>query len=377
MRPTALTALALVAGLLGALGPAAARAGAAPDYGNPAAWVCRPGAETACTSELDAMVVTADGARTFQAFQPAADAPIDCFYVYPTVSHETTDYADMQASPEVVRTVHDQAGRLTARCRLYAPIYRQLTSAGLARQMAGDGGRKLDFEAPLRDVTAAWRWYLANANHGRGVVLVGHSQGSIILQRLIASEIDGRPAQARLVAAFLAGDPALPVPRGARVGGVFKSIPLCQAPAHLGCVYVWGDYAADDASAPKVFGADPGGGMQAGCEDPAAPSGGSGPLKSYLRRPAMAPEGDPPWVEAVGQLSVACVDDGRNDIARVTVLPGRYADLFSTAFAASGRSGWGLHPRDIGLTQGNILDRLADESAAWTARSAKAPPRGR
>ena len=315
----------------------------------------------------------ADGSRTPHAFHPAAAPAVDCFYVYPTVSHETTDYSDLQATPEVRNVVRDQAGRLTSRCRLFAPVYRQLTSAGLKHALDADAkGGALNWDPPYRDVLAAWRDYLGRDNRGRGVVLVGHSQGAILLQRLIAEEIDGRPVQARLVAAFLAGDPSLPVPAGARVGGAFKSTPLCAAAAQTGCVYVWADYRAGDAASPKAFGLDPGGALRAGCADPAAPSGGSGALTAYLPRPAIAPADDPPWVEVRGQLTVACVDDGRNHVARVTVLPTRFHDLLEGAFdRMSSRPGWGLHTLDMALTQSAVLDRIGDETAAWTAR----PPR--
>lgn len=367
MRP-----FALLAALLAGAAQAAEAPTGAVDYADPANWVCRPGREATCTTGLDAMEVRADGARTPRPFRPAAAPAVDCFYVYPTVSRETSDYSDLQASPEVAEIVRDQAGRLTSLCRLFAPVYRQLTSTGLKHALDADpGGGALNWDAPYSDVRAAWRDYLRRDNRGRGVVLVGHSQGTILLQRLIAEEIDGRPAQARLVAAFLAGDPALPVPAGARVGGVFRSVPLCAASAQTGCAYAWADYRAGDAATPLAFGVDPGKGLVAGCVDPAAPSGGSGALTAYLPRPAFAPDADPPWVEVRGQLTVACVDDGRNQVARVTVLPTRFHDLLEAAFdRASRRPGWGLHTLDMALTQSAVLDRVAEESAAWTARPA-------
>ena len=336
------------------------------NYGDAATWLCRPGAESACTTGLDAMVVTADGARTLQTFQPAADPHIDCFYVYQTVSSEPSTYADMAASPEVAATVRTQAGRLTSRCRLFAPIYRQLTSAGLRKVMGA--GQDPDWDGPYQDVRAAWRWYLAHDNHGRGVVLVGHSQGTILLQRLIAEEIDGRPVQKRLVSAFLAGDPSLAVPPGARMGGTFKAIPLCAAAREVGCTYVWGDYAADDADDHRLFGHSPGGGLVAGCDSPAAPGGGGGALKAYLPRPAMAADSDPPSVELIGQLSAQCRADGQGDVVRVSVLPSRYQALLTHRFERSTHSGWGLHRIDLDLHQGDILDVLAAETATWTQR---------
>ena len=339
-----------------------------PDYGAVASWLCRPGAEAACTRDLDAVAITADGARTPVSFPPAKDTPIDCFYVYPTASHEQGDYADMTASPELVATARRQAGRLATRCRLYAPIYRQLTGPGLDRALAS--GKAIDWDSPYRDVLAAWRWYLAHDNHGRGVVLVGHSQGTILLQRLIAEEIDGRPAQKRLVGAFLAGDPGLPVPVGARVGGVFKSIPLCRAAAEVGCVYVWADYLAGEApNHDRLFGHSPGGGLVAGCVTPAAPGGGAGALKAFLPKPAMGPPDDPPTVELIGQLSATCEADAEGDVVKVSVLPGRYANLLSAGLGRSAAAPtWGLHRLDLDLPQGNVLDVLEAESAAWARR---------
>ncbi len=57
---------------------------------------------------------------------------------------------------------------------------------------------------------AAWRDYLAHDNHGRGVVLIGHSQGAYVLRHLVKTVIDRSPAQRRLlVSAILLGGQVL------------------------------------------------------------------------------------------------------------------------------------------------------------------------
>lgn len=99
-------------------------ASAAPDYAIAANWACRPGAETACTSGLDAIAISADGQRQPDPFVAAPAPAIDCFYVYPTVSHEQSDYSDLAPGPEVISAISAQAGRLASRCRLFAPLYR-------------------------------------------------------------------------------------------------------------------------------------------------------------------------------------------------------------------------------------------------------------
>ena len=211
----------------------------ATDYSVVAHWVCRPESNIPCTTALDSQVLNADGSTQAQPFTPAANPPIDCFYVYPTVSQEQTQYASLTETPIIEAVTRQQVGRLSSRCRVFAPIYRQVTNYGLSHggsESTGSG------DPPLQDVQGAWAYYLQHDNKGRGVVIVGHSQGTILLQRLMAESIDGTTTQALLVSAFLAGDPSLAVPPGGVVGGTFAHIPTCSSAAQTGCVYAWGSY---------------------------------------------------------------------------------------------------------------------------------------
>src|SRR5688572_2639347 len=68
------------------------------DYGNEASWLCRPGRKgDACDIDLTTTVIGADGTMTREAFTPNPKAPIDCFYVYPTVSTDPGVNSDMIA----------------------------------------------------------------------------------------------------------------------------------------------------------------------------------------------------------------------------------------------------------------------------------------
>jgi Protein of unknown function (DUF3089) len=329
----------------------------ATDYSVTAHWVCRPGSDTVCTTGLDALVQFADGSTQMQPFKPAADPPIDCFYIYPTVSAEQTAYADLTDSPEIQAVTREQAGRLSSRCRVFAPIYRQETSYGLNHASPHS-------DSPQLDVQGAWEYYLQHDNQGRGVVLVGHSQGTILLQQLIAETIDGTANQALLVSAFLAGDTSLAVPPGSTVGGSFSHIPTCTSAAQTGCVYVWASYLAGDASAPPIFGSSRGDSFASACVNPAAPAGGTGMLKFYY-----AGNNPPAWVEAVGQVTGQCQSGSGANIFVVTVLPGKFATkLTSTLKAAEVAPGWGVHPLDISLVLGNMLDVLDAEIATWQAQ---------
>ena len=76
--------------------PAVPAAAAAPtDYANPAVWLCRPDARDACTASQDATIVAVNGTLTREKFHAAKSPPIDCFYVYPTVSNEAGGNSDL------------------------------------------------------------------------------------------------------------------------------------------------------------------------------------------------------------------------------------------------------------------------------------------
>jgi len=330
------------------------------DYANPGNWACRPGVDDGtCSANLDAVKIVADGTRTPAPHIVAKDPPIDCFYVYPTASQDKTMFSDLALDEAEKRSIHGQAARLTARCRLFVPIYHQFTMAALAWTTHQTAAAP-DFDIPYRDVLTAWKSYLAHDNHGRGVVLVGHSQGAIILKQLIAEQIDGKPAQKLLVAAYLAGNPDLNAKS-------FHDVKPCAAPDQTGCVIAWSSY-LDSYDGPRVFGATPSGAPPL-CVNPAAIGGGRGALETYLTKPSFAPPNDPPYVELAGQLTAQCVADAQGAVLRVHIEPGPAAGLLGVVMQRySPAPGWGEHPLDISLVQGNMIDLIASQTGAWLAR---------
>lgn len=384
----------------GATAAAATAIPPAADYAEPANWLCWPGrTPNACAADLTTTVIEADGRARTETFATDPAAPVDCFYVYPTVSMDPGLNATLAAAPEEQRVVLHQLARFGARCRLFAPLYRQFTLAALRAALSGHPLPGADnpavLELGLNDVKAAWAYYLAHENHGRGVVLIGHSQGSGVLTRLIRSEIDGKPTQALLVSAILMGT-NLNVPEGADVGGDFMSVPLCRRAAQTGCAIAFASFRASAPPPPNsIFGRPrpPAAGMVAACVNPAALGGGPGELKAYFgsgtellagnsSEPVPWAQGltvTTPFVSVPGLLSAQCVSaDGFNYLA-VTVhsapsdlrthdIPG---DIVRNGTV---RSEWGLHLVDANLTIGNLLDVVAAQAAAWGATH-PAPPR--
>jgi hypothetical protein len=111
-------------------------------------------------------------------------------------------------------------------------------------------------------VLDAWRTYVSRYKDGRGVVLIGHAQGTDYLKRLIDEEIAPAPElRERLVSAILLG-------RSTTAAGV-DGIPPCTAADQIGCVIAYVSYA--DAAPPGpdgLFGRPDAHGTRAWCVDP-------------------------------------------------------------------------------------------------------------
>jgi hypothetical protein len=360
------------------------------NYGDAASWLCRPGRADACAVEMNTTIVAADGKLTKETWQADANAPIDCFYVYPTVSTDTTINSDMTADPAERNVVRQQFARLASRCRPYAPLYRQITLTGLRRILVNPATTTTAFATGVHydDVRDAWRHYLANDNRGRGFVLVGHSQGAFILIDLIRNEIDGKPIQSRMVSAILMGT-TVPVTRGKNVGGAFQNIPLCTSASQTGCLITFATFRSTlPPPANTLFGkvVDPA--MSAACTNPAALGGGSGQLKAYLTKdgntitstippkPWVMPEQpiDTPWVSVPGLLTAECKTNEHATYLEVTVHGSpsdpRVDDITGDLGAGPQiLANWGLHLIDVNLAMGNLIDIVGQQAKAYTAKA--------
>lgn len=374
--------------------PVAGASSAAPnDYAQAATWLCRPDHLGPCGGDLTTTVIAPDGKTQVQAYRAARDPKIDCFYVYPTVSHDPTANSDMNAGPEEESVVLTQFARLGEKCRLYAPLYRQVTLTALR---AGLAGKPMNPDRALgyNDVKAAWEYYLAHDNRGRGVVLVGHSQGSGVLTQLIKQEIDGKPVQGKVISAILMGT-SLQVPPGKDVGGDFKAIPLCHAKSQTGCVVAYASFRADSPPPSNSLFGKGRGGMVAACVNPAALAqgvggvggGGDAVLHSDWNLGTNTVTGDSatppawiaggpavttPFVATPGLVSGKCVSDDNGTYLAITVHPsgGKRVNAITGDVITGGvvQKNWGLHLIDANLEMGDIVDLVSAQGAAYAKR---------
>jgi hypothetical protein len=356
------------------------------DYTNGRTWICRPDKLDGCRDDLTTLVIHADGSTQRRPFAPAKAPKVDCFYVYPTVSNGPGVTAPPTISDDERRAVRQQFQRFASLCRLYAPVYRQITLTSMKAAMRGDKVTGMDEAVRIAegDVTAAWKDYLARDNHGRGVILIGHSQGAGILRDLIRREIDGRPLQNRLIVAILPGS-GLMVSKGRDVGGDFKTVPVCRRRGQFGCVIGFNTYRADHPI-PEREVIKPAEDQEAVCANPAALGGGRGDLNPILSARGETiipdftrPQGpwtqpprtiDTPFVALPGLFHAECRHDSHGTYLAITTDP-KPGDRRTRDYTGDWTAGYesdatmGLHLIDLNLTMGDLLEVVGEQIVSY------------
>jgi pimeloyl-ACP methyl ester carboxylesterase len=368
---------------------------AAPDYSQASSWLCLPGRLDACGRPLATTALHANAYGPVRQVMPAAAPPIDCFYVYPTVSRDPGENSDLQAGPEELSVATVQLARFASICRPFAPLYRQATLASLRRSMGGSTVPR-SLAPAYADVVAAWRHYLAYHNRGRPFVLIGHSQGTLHLTRLLASEIESGPTASRMVSAILLGF-NIEVPEGRVVGGTFQRTPLCMRPGQTGCVIT---YVSFRASAPPpdnaLFGRAGRPGMTVACTHPGRLAGRGEALRSvWYAGPQLtssptsvrwSARGEPPspFLTTTGLVRGECVNQGRLGYLAITPVPdprdARTDEVpGDVSIAGSILPGWGLHLADMNYAMGDLIRAVELQRDAWrprlSLRERRRPPR--
>jgi Protein of unknown function (DUF3089) len=336
-------------------------------------WLCRPGlAGDPCLSPRGATSVAANGATTNVPAGATPQSAFDCFYIYPTVTASAaTSNTGTKVTPAIEGAAVAQASRFSQVCNVWAPTYRQRTSASLAKGLGNDpAADDISYESLL----AGWKDYLAHDNDGRPVVFIGHSQGSANLIRLLRSQVDDNPAlRNRMVSALILGG-NVQVPAGKVVGGTFSHIPACTGTSQTGCVIAYSSFSSAPPAA-SLFGR-PGQGvsLQSGqtsmkdqqvlCTNPAAlGSTSAAPLTPYFAAPAGSAE---PWVTYPGLYTGTCESEGGATWLQIDARSGDTRPVVTPTLGPN----WGLHLDDVNLALGNLVDDVRAEEAAFTAHRA-------
>ena len=264
---------------------------------------------------------------------PPTATRFDCFYVYPTVSTEPGNNANLTVQPAEIGAAAAQASQFSQVCNVWAPMYRQATTVGAEQR------RRVHAPAssppPTPACSSAWKDYLAHDNHGRPIVFIGHSQGAAMLIRLLRAQVDPSPSlRKRMVSAIILGG-NVQVPVGRDVGGSFRHIPTCRSAIADGLRHRLFELRL--AAAGRRLLRPPGPGRQpaVGADDQGRAAGGlrqPGDVLVAAGRPAaLLPAARPPgcrdvtvttpWVTFPGLYTAQCEQSGGASWLQVTATP--------------------------------------------------------
>ena len=328
-------------------------------------WLCHPGsARDPCTANLTATRVNANVTTQIVRAQANTRSRFDCFYVYHTVSRANARTAPMEITSRERTSAVVQASRFSQICQVWAPVYRQAT----LRTMTALPFDAAAYDSAYTDVRRAWDDFVAHESHGRPFILIGHSQGSSMLIRLIRERIDGnRTLRARMVSAVLLG--------GNVTSKSFTHVHACATAGQIGCVIAYSSFITTPAADARYGIPGQGVSLQSRqtertgitniCTNPAAFSTGVAALDSFFPTDTQRGNGveaTTPWIEYAHALQARCERRGTASwllVTRASNPSGRLPRF--TPLPTS----FGTHLDDPYVGFGNLIDDVRAQERAY------------
>ena len=207
------------------------------------------------------------------------------------------------------------------------------------------------------------------------MVLIGHSQGTFHLTKLVSEQIDPkRNRRKQLLSAILLGG-NVEVAKGKKIGGDFKHVGACRSASQLGCVIAFSTF---DAPVPSdaIFGISANPNRDVLCTNPAALGGGSAKLDSDLPLGAVRPGDDHRRRHARGRgadprRQHALVSSSRAATAAPARRPTTPTSCRSPPLGGAPvlnpvpDATWGLHLVDANIALGDLVGVVGKETRAY------------
>jgi hypothetical protein len=173
-------------------------------------------------------------------FTPAGTGTAAVFYVHPTTYLERDRWnAPLEPGGQTeFRTrlfAQSQASAFNGVGEIWAPRYRQ-AAYGAFLLDSSDARAALDLA--YSDVAAAFDQFISETGD-RPIILAGHSQGALHLERLLREKIAGKPIARRIVAAYVVGWPISTTADLPALG-----FPACRSVEQAGCILSWMSFAS-------------------------------------------------------------------------------------------------------------------------------------
>ena len=184
--------------------------------------------------------------RTWFAYGAKGNKRADLFYAHPTTAagllRWNMNWEDMgntctgqiAGDPDLLV---GQAAAWAEEANLYAPKYRQQGFLAMGTDLESsnnnDARMKASLDMAAGDLEQAFRHFLAaRPDKSRPFIVAAHSQGAILMSRVLARCVEGTEHAPQLVAAYLAGG-YVPLDL---FGPVFKDLHACRGPTDMQCI---------------------------------------------------------------------------------------------------------------------------------------------
>jgi hypothetical protein len=220
-------------------------------YADPEMWYSRPG------------MGAADPARYWPtgATAPEARGAYAVFFVHPTSYIRPAIGADApwnaplgddEAEARARLFLRGMASPFAAADEIWAPKYRQAVFGAFLTDKP-EAQQALDLA--YRDVAQAFDFFVATVDKDEPIVLAGHSQGALMVLRLLREKIVGTPLEKRIAMVYPIGWPVSVAHDLPALG-----LPACATPDQAGCIATWSSFAepADPSQLLERFTATPG-----------------------------------------------------------------------------------------------------------------------
>ncbi len=161
---------------------------------------------------------------------------VDIFFVHPT-TYISPKYWNVNLNNEQIieRTkewsIKRQLSIFSEYGNLYAPQYRQATFYSFVSK-SNNGKKALDLAT--KDIRNAWKYYLKNINPTGPIIIVGHSQGSMIIMRLLPEIMSDPKLAKRIIAVYAVGWPL-----SEKYLKNNPQIKVCENSTQTGCIISW------------------------------------------------------------------------------------------------------------------------------------------
>lgn len=227
-------------------------------YADPGMWYSRPGmgggdpARFVPQQAADAAAGPAAAAAPAAAATPAQGGYAVFFvhptsYIRPAIGADApwnAPLGDNDAEARARLFLRGMASPFAGADEIWSPKYRQAVFGAFLTDKP-EAQQALDLA--YRDVAQAFDFFVATVDKDKPIVLAGHSQGALMVLRLLREKVIGTPLQGRVAMVYPIGWPISVAHDLPALG-----LPACATPDQSGCIVTWSSF-AEPADASLVF----------------------------------------------------------------------------------------------------------------------------